>query len=212
MTTKRYGRASDDVLGRLLQTLPGKLASHWLVQGMFYMDPTERRFKLSLDIAGALVLGSLLWPRVPPPVAVAAAVVSAHSLNFVFNGHIRGALKWHGVGGVTSAVLERELPAIAARLGRSSAVAQAHVFGSLARGELHDGSDLDIRILRRPGLRAATVACTLALLERGRSLWTGVPIDIYVFDSSARMSDMRSDEVPVDLTVLAASASRRSQR
>jgi L-malate glycosyltransferase len=212
MTTKRYGRASDDLFGRLLQTLPGKLASHWLVQGMLYMDPTERRFKLSLDVVAALVLGSLLWRRLPQPVAVVAAVVSAHSLNFIFNGHLRGALKWHHIGGVTSAVLERELPAIAARLGRTSAVAKAHAFGSLARGELHDGSDLDIRILRRPGLRAATVACTLALLERSRSLWTGVPIDIYVFDSAARMSDMRSDEEPVDLAVLAASASPRSQR
>lgn len=203
MTDKRYG-LRDGVLGAILQTLPGKLASHWLIQGMAYMDGTERTFKLALDLVLAAVLAPLLLTiGLPVITAAAAALILAHSLNFLFNGHLRGALKWHGIGGIPRASLEAELVQIARRLTSKPAIKEAFVFGSLSRGELHDGSDLDIRVIREPGLRAGLAACTAVLLERTRSLASGVPLDIYVWDSTAHLERMRSDEPPVDLRDIA---------
>jgi predicted nucleotidyltransferase len=199
MTTKRYGRAGSGLLGTVLQTLPGKLASHWLVQGMAYMDPTERTFKLGLDAAGTVGFASLLATRLSLPRALAGGLLAAHTLNFLVNGHLRGALKWHGLGGASVPALQAELLRIARRLAANPAVEHAYVYGSVTRGDVHAGSDLDIRVLRRPGLAAGLAVCWLVLLERARSLGSGVPLDIYVWDSPARMERMRSDEVPLDL-------------
>lgn len=212
MSDKRYG-LKHGVLGAVLQTLPGKLASHWLIQGMAYMDSTERMFKLALDAVLVLALTPLLLMVGLPAVAAAAvAFVLAHSLNFLFNGHLRGALKWHGIGGVSRARVEAELVQIARRLTSTPAIKEAFVFGSLSRGELHDGSDLDIRVIREPGLRAGLAACTAVLLERTRSLTSGVPLDIYVWDSTAHLERMRSDERPVDLRVIAGGQAHTVQK
>lgn len=203
MIAKRYGPVRLALLSALLQTLPGKLASHWLVQGMAYMDPTERRFKLALDAAGVALLTPALATRLPRLSAALSALFLVHSANFLLNGHLRGALKWHGLGGVPQDALEAELVGISRRLAACAAINQAYLYGSVSRAEHHDGSDLDIRVLRNPGLRAGLAACWVVLLERARSLASGVPIDIYVWDSWARFDDMRPDEVPVDLRTLA---------
>lgn len=196
---KRYG-SWDGAIGSLLQTLPGKLASHWLIQSMTYMDRTERTFKLCIDVVLTLTLAPLLrafgWSQ---PVRTGLALLLAHTVNFLLNGHLRGALKWHGIGGVPRATLEIELVAIAQRLTSNPAIKEAFVYGSLSRGALHDGSDLDIRVVRRPGWRAGVRACVAAMLERSRSLASGVPLDLYVWDSEARLATMRSDESPVNL-------------
>jgi predicted nucleotidyltransferase len=197
---KRYGRIGGRLPAAILATIPGKLASHWFFQGLLYMDRTERLFKLGLDAAGTVVLTVPLTTAMPLPIAVVVGLLVAHTANFVFNGHLRGALKWNGVGGVSRIKLEAELATIAARICRSSSVDRAWVFGSVSRGELHDGSDLDIRVLRRPGFRAGMGACWLVLLERSRSLFSGVPMDIYVWDSAGRLSGMRSDEQGLDLS------------
>ena len=203
MSGKRYGRG-DGLLGAVLQTLPGKLASHWLVQGMAYMDATERAFKLALDAGATVAVGlALVFVGLPLPGALGLGFLIAHTANFLFNGHLRGALKWHGLGGVPRRVVEHELRRIAERLTANPAISQAFVYGSLSRGELHDGSDLDIRVIRRTGLRAALGACVAVLLERTRSLASGVPLDIYVWDSVAHLERMRADEGRIDMRDIA---------
>jgi uncharacterized protein len=50
------------------------------------------------------------------------------------------------------ATLLRELEAFAARLGAELGVEAVYVFGSLARGDQHEGSDIDLLVIGRfPG-------------------------------------------------------------
>ena len=68
----------------------GKVAlpSHWLFQGLFYMDATERLFKLGLDLLGTIVFAILLASFLPAPSALLFGFLAAHSLNFFFNGQL----------------------------------------------------------------------------------------------------------------------------
>jgi predicted nucleotidyltransferase len=209
MSDKAYIFGSGP-FGIALRTLPGKMVSHWLFQGLAYMDPTERAFKLGLDGLLALAIAAaLLSMRWPAGLVAVVAILGAHSLNFLFNGQLRVVLKWHGIGRVPKAAIEVELVRIAARLTANPAIRDGYVFGSLSRGELHDGSDLDIRVIRAPGLRAGLTACFAVLTERSRSLRSGVPLDIYVWDSPASLARMRADEKPISLSEILADSQRR---
>jgi predicted nucleotidyltransferase len=71
------------------------------------------------------------------------------------------------------------------------------VYGSLTRGELRPTSDLDVRLIRRPGLVNGLRACWFVLRERTRAHLTGFPIDFLVLDSPRLLKRMRPDEPPL---------------
>lgn len=201
--SKHYGPWSGGPLARALATEPGKVASHWLVQSLFYMDPTERRFKLAVDGVLASIIFAGARRRFSPLTSAIVALLGAHTLNFLFNGHLWGALKWHGRSSRTPAQLIGSLRDISGRLLGTPGVVDVYVYGSLNRDEIHSGSDLDIRVLRAPGAAAALLVCSAVMLERARALFAGLPLDIYVWDSAGSAASMRPDEEAVSVTTLA---------
>src|SRR5437763_1784573 len=97
------------------------------------MDPAERLYKLGLDAAltAAFVAFVRLSGRRMANLALSA--LCAHTLNFLGNGHIWGALKWHGIAPMAPDALLLHLQAISSRLNRSSAIEAVFVYGSLSR-------------------------------------------------------------------------------
>lgn len=72
------------------------------------------------------------------------------------------------------------------------------VYGSFCRGEFHGRSDLDLRIIRSPGLRAACVLMPMAVIARVVSLARGIPTDLQIVDSEEfLLKQMRATELPV---------------
>ena len=196
MTAKAYGNARG--IGRAITTtLPGKLLSHWVFQSSLDMDRTERSFKIALDLALFLPTFLAIRRRLARQPSFFVSLVIAHTINFMCNGHLRGALKWHQTGGVGVEVLRRYAFVMACRMLDTGAFAEIRFYGSLARGELHAASDLDVRAIRKPGFGRGIKACVIAMFERSRSALLGVPMDLLVWDSPASARRMRSDETPI---------------
>jgi predicted nucleotidyltransferase len=204
MSRKRYSPWRSGPLAWALETLPGKFVSHWVFQGTLNMDRTERTFKLGLDGLFALAMFPIVALLLPTLPAVVAALLLAHTLNVVVNGQLMVLLKFHRHGGRSTDELRHYLSGLGLRLGRRRSVAAVSAYGSLSRGAFHVGSDLDVAVLRRPGLRNGLDACVAVAFERCRALCFRVPLDIYVWDSPARAARMRRDEIPVDVLRLAA--------
>ena len=196
---KTYGPWKRGPLAWLLSTLPGKAACHWLFQGITYMDPTERRFKLALDSVGVACLFPFARRLFRRPTALLVSVAATHTLNGILNGQFVSLLKWHGLVRMTDGELESYLVGLGDRLGGTRGVQGAWAYGSLARGSRTQWSDIDVRVLRRRGLRNGITVCMAVACERTRALLTLAPLDIFVWDSYARASDMRTDEHPIDL-------------
>jgi predicted nucleotidyltransferase len=175
---------------------------------MLNMDRTERTFKLGLDVLFTLVIFPIAALALPARSAAIAALLGAHTLNVVLNGQLMVLLKFHRDGGPSTNQLTHYLSGLGVRLGRRRSIAAVWAYGSLSRGALRVGSDLDVAVLRRPGVWNGLEACLAVAFERFRALCFRVPLDIYVWDSPARSARMRADEIPVDVLALAAEVPR----
>ena len=164
---------------------PVLLASNWLFQGMFIMDATERWTKLLLDVllAGvAFLVLARFAPALGPAVQGLFAALVAHTANWLANGQLPVVLKNLGLTRLPPERMRRELARLRVRAHGAPALVGAYAYGSLARGEAHDRSDLDVRVLRRPGAVAGLRAVWFVLWERSRATLLVLPLDIYVAD------------------------------
>jgi predicted nucleotidyltransferase len=192
-----YAHVSHPVLQKLFRSPLTALAAHWLFQGILYMDPTERRFKLAVDafltVLAAVPLG--LWLRWD--LAWLAAFLLAHTLNFLANGHLWGVLKHYGAVSLRRPEFDAYLHRLAGRISAGPGIHWAGIYGSLVRGQWSPTSDLDVRLIRKPGTANALRACLFVLIERSRALLHRFPLDIYLLDGPGRLASLRHDEPPL---------------
>ena len=175
----------------------GALAVHWLFQGMRQMDPTERWFKLGLDGLASLIVGGILWLWLPGLPSFGLGALVAHTVNFALNGQVHGVLKHFGGVEHSWETFCREIEGLRARVAREPAIRQAVVFGSLSRHAWHPASDLDVRLVRAPGLYNAWRACWFAARERARAFRKGFPLDLVVLDGYASLGEMAEEGLPL---------------
>jgi thymidylate kinase/predicted nucleotidyltransferase len=197
--TSVYGKVSSPWMKEIVRRPSGALAVHWLFQGMLYMDPTERRVKLGLNFVLALLFGWLFSRRLAAVPAYGLGLLTAHSLNFLFNGQIFGVLKHFGGVRHTWEEFDREVERLRRRVAEEPDIVYAAAYGSLARSEWSPTSDLDVRLVRAPGLRSALRTSWFAIRERARANFRRFPLDLYVLDSYASLRRM-SEKEPVELT------------
>lgn len=172
---------------------------NWFFQSILYMDRTEKGFKLLLEVLFILATFLVVHPFIAFWPAIVIALLGGHSLNWLFNGHLFGLLKTFKYGEIDSLKLDSYLAGFKERLSKEKSISQALCFGSLARGEMNDHSDLDVRVIRKKGFVNGIRSCNFVFLERCRALFLGFPLDIYVLDDSSGLSDLRGDEVPIRL-------------
>jgi predicted nucleotidyltransferase len=209
MTLKNshYAKLDAPWLKPLVGNPVGALASHWLFQGMLQMDPTERRFKLGLDGVLTWAAARILRRRMSEPAAWLTGLCVAHTLNFLFNGQVYGVLKHFG--GVTRSweEFDAEVDGLRARVAAEPSIVYAAAYGSLARDHWSPTSDLDVRVVRAPGISAGLRAAWFALKERTRALWRRFPLDLLVYDSYSSLDAMAEKDTPVVLESVAAQPS-----
>jgi hypothetical protein len=204
MTPKNshYAKLDAPWLRPLLGHPAGALASHWLFQGMLQMDPTERRFKLGLDGLLAWAVARILRQWMSGPAAAITGLFMAHTLNFLFNGQVYGVLKHFGGVERNWEEFSQEVEGLRARVTAEPSIVFAAAYGSLARDHWSPTSDLDVRMVRAPGLMAGLAASWFALTERTRALWRRFPLDLLVYDSYRSLDAMAEKDTPVVLESL----------
>ena len=62
------------------------------------------------------------------------------------------------------------------------------------RGEWKETSDLDMRLVRRPGVRNGLRACWFVMKERTRANMRRFPLDVFLLDDFSRLDRLRHDE------------------
>jgi thymidylate kinase/predicted nucleotidyltransferase len=193
-----YAKVKSPWMQRLVHRKEGALAVHWLFQGLLYMDPTERRIKLGIDLLLSLLFGSLLKRRLRIVPAFGLGLIAAHTLNFIFNGQIFGVLKHFGGVRHTWDEFNGEVERMRRKAAEEPDIVYAAAFGSLARSEWSPTSDLDVRLVRAPGLRSALRVGWFAIRERARANFIRFPLDLYVLDRYESLERM-SEKEPVYL-------------
>ena len=184
---------------------PLALIRGFLHQGFSYLDTTERFARIVLEILPAVflvwvisVLTNLsgtnlrLW---------CVSLLIIHALNWVFNFNW-----WAGILFAFPSLRNpgerstcRYLNTMGERLKKNLSLSGVMVFGSVSCGQWHNRSDLDIRLLRRPGLINGFSAVMFLLRERLIAVFLRQPLDIYLADDIDFLMKMRKDEPPIFL-------------
>ncbi len=182
------------------------LITSFLHQGFFYLDTTERLARMVLEIVPTILLMwgfSFLFDHSWSNLYLwCLAVVLVHALNWIFNSNWCAAVifAFPSLRNPGEQATCRYLNAMGERLQNSRSISSVIVFGSVARGQWHDRSDLDLRLFRRRGLVNAVCAVAILLRERIIAVFLRQPLDIYLADGVEFLMKMRKDEPPVFLT------------
>ena len=193
-----------------------KAARYWLVQGMLYAHSTERVLKIATEIAffAPAVLVMRSWGLGVLP-AVLFSFLFSHSLNFLLNCAVWETLICDlTLPGAGKRALFRYIKELRSRLADCPSVSCAFIYGSIARGAVHDSSDLDMVLVRRPGFSNAIASLTVLTREKLRALFSRIPLESYLADNLTFLDRPRKDEVPLiisDPDGVLASASRPLQ-
>lgn len=185
---KYYGKVKSPLIRLIVGNSIGALAVYWVFQGLLYMDPTERWFKLGIDVVLLALIGLPLSFWLPLPLALLIGAIVAHTINFVLNGQIYGVLKHFGYVENTWEDFNDEVKRLERRTLAEPHIRFAAIYGSVSRGEWSPTSDIDIRVVRTPGIYSAWRVCWFAVCERARSFWKKFPLDILVLDGYESLS------------------------
>lgn len=178
------------------------IVKNWIHQGFTYLDRTEQFYRaiwelilFGLSMWGLSHIGLALWAN------ILVSIVVSHTLNWAFNDNIWTCIQftfpWAMNPGneKTLAYLED----MKRRFANYDCITGVMVYGSLSRGVWHDKSDLDTRIMRKPGLWNGFKCYVLVHLERLRAFYYKQPLDLYMADSVMFLDLMRDDEFPIFL-------------
>ena len=194
-----YANNTTPIFHLLLRNPLVALASHWVLQGSLYSDPTERRFKIGLDVLLTTIGAIVLRKKVSAALSLILSFLVAHTLNIILNGQIWGVLKHYGYVHNSRETFEAYQEGFAERARHEPSIERVLAYGSLSRQEWKPSSDLDVRILRRPGFINGLRACWFLLKERTRAHIARFPLDAYVVDSPRALQKLRLDETAREL-------------
>ncbi len=188
------------------RALYSNLMRNWLHQAVTYMDNGERAFRLTIELAEFALMWAALRLIVNLDVSFAwaypvLAALVVHTFNWITNGNIWALLlfSFPSLLNKGEAATCAYLNAMTARLERERSVVGLALFGSVARNEWHDRSDVDVRIVRRSGTLSLIRAGTVTVRERWLALLARQPLDLYLADDVAFLRRMRTDERPIFL-------------
>lgn len=168
---------------------------NWTFQSLLYMGKTEKLFKIMLDLVLIILLVLLLNEFCSLNTAIILSIIFAHTLNWILNGHFFALLKTFDIIQTDYETFRKYLVCLKDRSKKEESIDIVATFGSLSRDEIRKTSDLDIRIVRKPGFMMGLRACFFVLKERSSAFINGFPLDIYVLDDLKGLNEL--DERPI---------------
>jgi len=200
MTYSDRRKATADGRARLWNIPRG-----WAHQGFFYLDRTQRIGRVVCEIVPTIIIAWLIGEIGGVPLSRVrlwcVSLLVAHTLNWVFNGNWWAGMlfTFPDLRNAGERVTCDYLNGMARRLKNDRAISGGMIFGSVSRGQWHDRSDLDVRLLRRMGAWNGVAAVLVLSRERLIALLVRQPLDIYLADDIPFLRRMRQDERPVFL-------------
>ncbi len=179
---------------------------NWLHQAITYMDKGERTIRLLMESGEVLILWLILVNTTASSSSgqyaiLLFAIVLVHTLNWLLNGNFWALYLFAVPSARNPGEVEtvRYLNEMATRLSRYDSITGLAIFGSVTRGKWHNCSDIDIRIIRKPGVTNLISASLVSIRERARAFFKRQPLDLFLADDISFLRKMRSDETPVFL-------------
>jgi len=157
------------------------LSSNWTFQGILYMDRSECLFKLIVDaffFILNLVALLLFFPNLNIIIKIIIAFIGSHTINWIINGQLFVVLKNLKKSITSYSCFIEYAQKLEIRGQNNNSISAIIIYGSLSKKKLTIFSDLDVRVLRRNGLRNTIIANIFVMKERTRAFYHKFPLDI----------------------------------
>ncbi|HEV7372207.1 hypothetical protein [Arenibaculum sp.] len=180
------------------QSCLGILLINWVAQGTRGMDRGELVFRALLEVLLALVFAVVLrlTSDGPPVLDGLAGLVLAHTVNWTLNGHVWVCFRYCPGYRADPDLLNAKGRAVIAKVEAARRVQEALVIGSFADHglRLRERSDMDLRLIRPPGLAGWFHANLLLLHLRAWAFLRGFPLDLYAYGDLRFLQRFRTNE------------------
>lgn len=199
MKSKPQSKLEGSILGKILKTRLAVIASNWVFQGMRYMNIYEISLKLLLDIVFMYVLVAFYPGNLQFLYILLLAFIIAHTINWVINGHIFVLMRYVAPVPKTKKHFDDFIGKMKVSAVRWKSVDGIAIYGSYCRGDLHKFSDLDVRVIAKPGRINAISGSVFCFYQRLIAFFAVFPLDIYCCDRMDCLDRLRDDENPLIL-------------
>ena len=181
-------KLKDAILGhKYLSWL--QLFTNWLMQGIYHSDKSERLYKSLFTIFFWIILFLILFFLVGLSLTTSLILgfIGGHTVNWVINNNLFVLLihrmRWLKT---TKSALFNQLESIQKRLEKTSnkdwlLFSVSH--GGICNGTLNQHSDIDVTLIRKPGLKNMIKAILFYVKEKKYADVNGIPLDIFICDS-----------------------------
>ena len=178
------------------------LFRNWAHQGFTYLDRTEMFYRVIWELVPFCIIfylfvltGISWWCN------IVLSFLLAHTLNWVLNDNMWTCIQFTlpNLLNPGNEKTKLYLVEMQKRMQNNKAVGGCMIYGSMSRGVWKNKSDLDIRILRKPGILNGFKGYWACWVERLIAVRNKQPLDIYLADSIDFLKKMRDDEFPIFL-------------
>jgi predicted nucleotidyltransferase len=173
-----------------------------MFQGILRADKTEKAYKISFSLLLSYLFYAYFNRYLDTMSSVICGFALGHTVNWCVNGNLSLLF-------VHILMIKRADPQniflylfyLRNESIKCKWVKYAGVLGSISRGDLKPSSDVDVSIVRKPGLGNAMKAIVFSIKHKKIADAMGVPMELYISDSVRNSYERYKDEnCPVILT------------
>lgn len=201
MSNNKLPKKNKAILGGKTEYIV--IIKQWIHQGFTYLDKTEMFYRLIWELIPFLIFFPILYLtfEVNILMSVLISLVLGHTLNWIFNFNFWTCLcfTFPNLKNPGNDATIKYLKGIQKRMLKADSIGGCMVYGSMSRGVWHIKSDLDMRILRKPGIINGFKSYLIVFRERIIAVWFKQPLDLFMADSIEFLDKLRDDEFPVFL-------------
>lgn len=159
------------------------------MQGILHADKSEKSYKILFTVFFWMIFFSFLYFGLNSTFLLSLLVsfISAHTLNWMLNCNFSvlfvHRMKWRKT---SKKKLFDQLFEIRNRFEEiinKEWILYSVSHGGICRGTLNEHSDIDVSIIRKPGLKNFMKAAIFYVKEKKRADLKGVPLDIFICDT-----------------------------
>jgi predicted nucleotidyltransferase len=172
--------------------LPLVMIGSWIFQGILGMDRTEKTFKIFLEIFLfiPIFLGFIFYFNFY--ISIITSFIISHSINWILFGEKFVWMKNFGLIQTDLNKYYEYIERVKIKASHEKSILLVAACGSIARNELKETSDLDIRIVRKKGFLNGFRACIFIMKERFWAFLNKFPLDILLLDDETHF--LKNDE------------------
>jgi predicted nucleotidyltransferase len=171
---------------------------NWIFQGILYTKRTETIFKILFEIFIFLPICFLL--TLLSDLSFLVVIISlflSHTINWLVNNNLFSLFKTFGFIHTSDKKISEYIENLTAESQHNPSLMWVGLFGSFSKDAGTTSSDIDIRIVRFPGV---TKAFTANVFIQRQRLWANshkFPLDIYLLDNMSELNYMVENAIEI---------------